>query len=84
MVALANGEVGRYFLLASSGDRGEAAGSSGWSLQGGLCVVAFLSLDITGLRGKHPCSMRVSVWFWFSSSISGIHGVRDFGVLDSG
>lgn len=27
MVALANEEVGRHFLLASPGDRGEAAGS---------------------------------------------------------
>lgn len=60
MVALANEEVGRHFLLASPGDRGEAAGSSFcWCpLQGGLCVFALLSLDIATSRasGKHPCS----------------------------
>lgn len=85
MVALANEEVGRHFLLASPGDRGEAAGSSFcWCpLQGGLCVFALLSLDITtsrhhGHQESTPAPISVSVWSWFS-----IHGVRDVGVLDS-
>lgn len=77
MVALANGEVGRHFLLASPEDRGEAAAPPS---VGALCRVDFVflrSLEST------PAPISVSVWSWFSSSISSIHGVRDIGVLDS-
>lgn len=41
MVALANGEVGRHFLLASPGDRGEAAAPPSVGL---LCRVDFVFL----------------------------------------